>query len=92
MRYMEIGMRASAVIVLFLALCFFRSRNVPNVYTEDFCMRDKGHILTSGMNEAVNKSPELLTFFQLSSSGLMDVVFLNMVCWFLFVAKTGHIL
>jgi hypothetical protein len=89
---MEIGMRGSAVIVLFLALCFFKARNVPNVYTEDFCMRDKGHILTASMNEAVNKSPALLTFFQLSSSGLMDVVFLNMVFWFLFKGKTGLIL
>lgn len=92
MRYMEVGMRGSAVIVLFLALCFFKVRNIPNVYTEDFCMRDKGHILTASMNEAVNKSPALLTFFQLSSSGLMDVVFLNMVFWFLFKGKTGHIL
>lgn len=92
MRYMEIGMRASAVIVMFLAMCLLRSRNVPNVYTEDFCMRDNGHILTASTNEAVNKSPELLTFFQLSSSGLMDIVFLNMVFYFMLVAKTGLIL
>jgi hypothetical protein len=92
MRYMEIGMRAVAVVVLFIALCIFKARNVPNVYTEDFCMRDKGHILTASMNESVNKNPALLRFFQLSSSGLMDVVFVNMVGYFALYGKTGHIL
>lgn len=92
MRFMEVGMRAGAVIVLFVFVCFFRARNVPNVYTEDFCMRDKGHILTAGMNEAVNKSPELLTFMQLTSSGLMDIVFLNMIIWWMLKGKTGLML
>ena len=89
---MKVGMRAGAVIVLFLIVCFFRARNLPNVYTEEFCTRDKGHILTLGMNEALHKSPEFLRFFELTSSGLVDILFLNMIIWWFVKGKTGLLL
>jgi hypothetical protein len=91
MRYMEIGMRACAVIALFVALCIFKTRNVPNVYTEDFCMNDKGHILLAGVNAELNRNKNLLSRLQLSSSAMLDLVFFSTVIYFVCYGKNGHI-
>lgn len=92
MRYMVIGMRACAVIVLFVALCIFKTRNVPNVYTEDFCMNDKGHIILAAPNAELNKNSGMLSFLQLTSSASLDFIFASTIVCFILLGKNGHIL
>jgi hypothetical protein len=75
MRHMEVVMRGStALIMLIVLFCVRIGGKSTGIYPEEICIVDKGHIWTEPVNELVHESERWLTFFEISSSGMMDIV------------------
>lgn len=91
-KHMEIIMRAASAIILLIAVWWFKRGNKASIYQEGFCLIDQGHKWTATINEMCHKSKALLTFFEISSSGLMDLTFLCMLIYWFIWGKTGEIL
>lgn len=63
-----------------------------NQSSDDFCMFDAGHLWTKYFNDLVHTNKGWLSFFEITSSGIMDLVMLNMmISWYL-SGRTGQIL
>jgi hypothetical protein len=93
MRYMEVVMRGSSALVMLIVLfCVRLGGKSTGLYPEEICIVDKGHIWTEPVNGIVHESEKWLNFFQISSSGMMDLVMINYLIWFYFKARNGHTL
>ena len=92
-RYMEIIMRGCSAAVLLMILQWGRStQGKTNVFAEGFCLNDKGHKWTAGINDLVHESKAWLSFFEITSSLIMDTVFVSSLFYWLCYSKNGYIL
>lgn len=91
-RYMEVVMRGCSAIILLIALWWFRRGSKTSVYSDGFCLKDQGHIWTESINELCHRSKAWLSFFEITSSGIMDVVFVNMMIYWFLYGKSGQML
>ena len=91
-KYMEIAMRGLGAIILLIGLWYFRRGSTVDVYPDGFCLKDQGHIWTESVNDLCHQNKNWLTFFQLTSSGMMDTVMLTMMIYWWFHGTGGHII
>lgn len=91
-RHMEIIMRTASAVILLIALWWFRRGKKAGMYQDGFCLIDQGHIWTSSINKLCHKSKAWLTFFEVTSSGTMDLVFLALLIFWFIWGKTGEVL
>lgn len=64
MKYMELIMRGAAAVIMLLSLfCVKTLPKNPNLYSDGFCLKDKGHIWTEPVNDLVHQSKSVLSFF-----------------------------
>lgn len=91
MRRMEIFMRAGSALLLLLVAFWVRSgKESSGLYVEGFCMKDLGHIITAPINDLCHESRNWLTFFEVTSSGTMDLVMIHLMVYCYFKSKNLH--